>query len=101
MIIVIFISFCVGVERVYCIIVLKNSIVVIGVAAGDRDVSIAGGVSTLNAYLAAGLLDELRLHVVPFTVGEGLRVFEGVPDLAMDPVSARATPHVTHLVWRR
>ena len=71
------------------------------VAAGDRDVSIAGGVGTLNAYLAAGLLDELRLHVVPFTVGEGLRVFEGVPDLALEPVSARATPHVTHLVWRR
>ena len=55
-------------------------------AAGDGDVSIAGGVSTLNAYLAAGLVDELRLHVVPFTVGEGLRVFDGVPHLTMVPV---------------
>lgn len=70
-------------------------------AAGDRNVSIAGGPSTLNAYLAAGVVDELRLHVVPFTVGEGLRVFDGVPDLAMVPVSSRTTPHVTHLTLRR
>jgi dihydrofolate reductase len=70
-------------------------------AAGERNVSIAGGVSTLNAYLAAGVVDELRLHVVPFTLGEGLRVFDGVPDLAMVPVSSRTTPHVTHLTYRR
>ena len=70
-------------------------------AAGDGDVSIAGGVSTLNAALAADLVDELRLHVVPFTVGEGLRVFDGVPDLTLEPVAARATPDVTHLTWRR
>ena len=70
-------------------------------AAGDGDVSIAGGPTTLNAYLAAGLVDELRLHVVPFTVGDGLRVFDGVDDLAMVPVSSRTTPHVTHLTYRR
>jgi dihydrofolate reductase len=70
-------------------------------AAGDGDGSIAGGVSTLNAYLAAGLVDELRLHVVPFTVGAGLRVFDGVPGLAMVPVSSRTTEHVTHLTYRR
>ncbi|QTE27998.1 dihydrofolate reductase family protein [Pengzhenrongella sicca] len=70
-------------------------------AAGDGDVSIGGGPSTLNAYLAAGLVDELRLHVVPFTVAGGLRVFDGVPDLAMAPVSSRTTPQVTHLVYRR
>ncbi len=69
--------------------------------AGEGDVSIAGGVSTLNAALAADLVDELRLHVVPFTVGEGLRVFDGVPDLTLVPVAARATPEVTHLTWRR
>ncbi|WP_101523050.1 dihydrofolate reductase family protein [Nocardioides houyundeii] len=70
-------------------------------AAGDGDVSIAGGVSTLNAYLAAEVVDELRLHVVPFTVGEGLRVFDGAGDLAWSPVSSRTTPYVTHLVYRR
>ena len=70
-------------------------------AADGGDVSIAGGVTTLNAALAAGLVDELRLHVVPFTVGEGLRVFDGVPDLSLVPAAARATPDVTHLTWRR
>jgi dihydrofolate reductase len=70
-------------------------------AAGDRNVSIAGGVTTLNAALAAGVVDELRLHVVPFTVGEGLRVFDGVPDLVLEPVASRATPWVTHSTWRR
>jgi dihydrofolate reductase len=70
-------------------------------AAGDRNVSIAGGVSTLNGYLKAGVVDELRLHIVPFTVGDGLRVFDGVPDLRMVPTSSRTTEHVTHLTYRR
>lgn len=70
-------------------------------AAAEGDVSIAGGPTTLNTYLAAGLVDELRLHVVPFTVGDGLRVFDGVADLAMAPASSRTTPHVTHLTYRR
>ena len=70
-------------------------------AAGDGDVSIAGGPTTLNAYLAAGLVDELRLHVVPFTVGDGLRVFDGVGGLAMVPTPGRTTPQVTHLTYRR
>lgn len=68
--------------------------------AGDGDVSIAGGPTTLNACLAAGLVDELRLHVVPITVGPGIRVFDGVDDLALEPVASRTTPHVTHLTWR-
>ena len=70
-------------------------------AAGDDDVSIAGGPGTLNTYLAAGVVDELRLHVVPFTIGDGLRVFDGVAGLAMVPMSSRTTPHVTHLTYRR
>lgn len=69
-------------------------------AAGDANVSIAGGPTTTNAYLALGLIDELRLHVVPFTLGEGLRVFDGVPDLQLTPTSSRTTPHVTHVTWR-
>lgn len=69
-------------------------------AAGERNVSIAGGVSTLNAYLRAGAVDELRLHIAPFTIGEGMRVFDDVPDLTMVPASSRSTPHVTHLTYR-
>jgi dihydrofolate reductase len=70
-------------------------------AAGDSWVSIAGGVRTTNAYLRAGLIDELRLHIAPITVGEGLRIFDGVGDMALEPVSARATGTCTHVTWRR
>lgn len=47
-------------------------------AAGDRNVDIAGGASTVQQYLREGLIDELQLHVVPELLGEGLRLFEGV-----------------------
>ncbi|HSK50565.1 MAG TPA: dihydrofolate reductase family protein [Solirubrobacterales bacterium] len=70
-------------------------------AAGDKNVSIAGGPSTLNQYLAAGLIDELRLHVAPFVAGGGERLFDGVGEIELTPVSSRTTPHVTHLVYRR
>lgn len=70
-------------------------------AAGDKNVSISGGPSTLNQYLAAGLIDELRLHVAPLVAGGGERVFDGVGDIDLTPVSSRTTPHVTHLVYRR
>ncbi|GMA23950.1 DNA-binding protein [Luteimicrobium album] len=45
--------------------------------AGDRPVDVSGGASTVNQFLAAGLIDELWLHVVPRTLGAGERLFEG------------------------
>jgi dihydrofolate reductase len=72
-------------------------------AAGSGNVSITGGASTINQHLAAGLIDELRLHVAPFTagVGSGSRIFDGIPRVDFEVVSARHTPHVTHLTYRR
>ncbi|MEU4383994.1 dihydrofolate reductase family protein [Promicromonospora sp. NPDC023805] len=69
--------------------------------AGDGDISIAGGATTLNEYLAAGHVDELRLHIVPFTLGSGTRVFDGVPPIEFSSTSVRHTPEVTHLTMRR
>ena len=69
-------------------------------AAGGGDVSVAGGASTLNQTLAAGLLDELRLHISPCTFGAGTRVFEGVPPLRLEQVSSRAASLVTHVTYR-
>lgn len=69
-------------------------------AAGTRNVAIAGGPATLNQYLAAGLVDELRLHVTPMIAGAGERVFEGVRGQDWEQVSARAVTLVTHLVYR-
>jgi dihydrofolate reductase len=66
-------------------------------AAGDRNVKIMGGANTVNQYLAAGLIDELWLHIVPVTVGGGSRLFEGVPDLKLEPVEISGTSVVTHI----
>jgi dihydrofolate reductase len=70
-------------------------------AAGDRDVTIGGGAAAINQYLAAGLLDELELHVVPRVLGAGARLFEGVgPDLALEQIRVIEAPGVTHLKYR-
>ncbi|MFD4596194.1 dihydrofolate reductase family protein [Streptomyces rubiginosohelvolus] len=69
-------------------------------AAGDRDVSIHGGARTINQYLAAGLIDELRLHIVPFTLGAGTRLFDGVPSLDLEQVETRTGDAVTHVTYR-
>ena len=68
--------------------------------AGDRNIAIAGGASTLNQFLAAGLLDELRLHVTPTVIGAGSRVFDGIPPLDFEQVSVRGTSLVTHVTYR-
>jgi dihydrofolate reductase len=67
-------------------------------AAGpDKDVSIAGGASTVNQALAAGALDELTLHVVPVVLGGGERLFVDVGDPRMEVVEAIASPGATHV----
>src|SRR5688500_18720868 len=69
-------------------------------AAGDGDGAIQGGATTINQYLAAGLGDELRLHVVPLTLGAGTRLFEGVPSLRLEQVKSRAATSVTRVTYR-
>ncbi|MGH8959328.1 MAG: dihydrofolate reductase family protein [Acidimicrobiia bacterium] len=68
--------------------------------AGDRNVAIAGGANTINQYLSARLIDELRLHITPSIIGRGERLFEGVPPMELEQVSARGTSLVTHIVYR-
>jgi dihydrofolate reductase len=69
-------------------------------AADGGDVAIAGGAHTVNQYLAAGLIDELRLHVAPVLLGAGERLFDGVGDLTLEPLGVRGTNLVTHLRYR-
>ncbi|GAA0925242.1 dihydrofolate reductase family protein [Nonomuraea longicatena] len=70
-------------------------------AAGGRDVSIAGGAHTVNQYLAAGLIDELRLHVAPVVLGRGERLLAGVGAFDLEPVGTPSgSALITHLTYR-
>jgi dihydrofolate reductase len=69
-------------------------------AAGDSEVSIHGGAATINQYLTAGLIEGLRLHIAPLTLGAGTRLFEGVPPLKLEQVQSRAASSVTHVTYR-
>jgi dihydrofolate reductase len=69
-------------------------------AAGAEDVAIAGGASAVRQYLAAGLLDELYLHIVPVVLGDGERLLEDVGDPVLEPLEVIASPAVTHIRYR-
>jgi dihydrofolate reductase len=69
-------------------------------AAGDQDVMIAGGAKAIQQYLAAGLLDELYLHVAPIVLGAGERLLENVGDPELEPVEVVASPAATHVRYR-
>jgi dihydrofolate reductase len=70
-------------------------------AAGDKDVFIGGGANVINEYLAAGLLSELELHVVPMLLGGGARLFDGVgPDVKLEQMRMVEAAGVTHLKYR-
>src|SRR5688500_17159490 len=71
-------------------------------AAGDKNVLVHGaGVAQLA--LAAGVLDELELHVVPVLFGQGRRLFEGLPAEQIDLERTRILEGeygVTHMRYR-
>ena len=67
-------------------------------AAGDGDVKIAGGADVAQQALAAGLLNELHVHVAPILLGGGVPLFDGKAELEL--VGTQGSPHVTHLHYR-
>ena len=71
-------------------------------AAGGKDVALGGGASVAQQYLAAGLIDEMELHVVPLLLGGGARLFDNLAgsDLKLEPVRTIEAPGVTHLKYR-
>ena len=69
-------------------------------AADGGDVLISGGASCIRQYLAAGLIDELHLHIAPVLLGAGERPLDGVGDLELTPVDVIASPAVTHVKYR-
>ena len=66
-----------------------------------KDVYIGGGADIINQYLAAGLVDEIEVHVAPLVLGGGARLFAGVgPDLKLEQLRAVEAPGVAHLKYR-
>ncbi|MGZ3404485.1 MAG: dihydrofolate reductase family protein [Phenylobacterium sp.] len=72
-------------------------------AAGDLDVKIGGGVSTVRQYLLAGAVDEMHLTVSPVFLGRGEALFAGVdlPRLGYRTTQVVPTELATHVVLMR
>ena len=69
-------------------------------AAGGKDVLIGGGASACNQYLAAGLVDEMLLHVAPLLLGGGERLLDGTGAGKLECVEVVGSPSVAHLRYR-
>jgi dihydrofolate reductase len=72
-------------------------------AAGDKDVKIGGGVSTVRQYLEAGLIDEMHFAISPVVLGRGEALFAGLdlPAQGFKVTEHVATELATHVVLAR
>jgi dihydrofolate reductase len=69
-------------------------------AASGRNVEIAGGAATVNAYLQAGAIEELHLHIAPVLLGTGERLFDGVSaELRLQPIQVVSSPGAVHVKY--
>lgn len=71
-------------------------------AAGDSAVCVMGGADIARQYLAAGLVDEISLHVVPVLFGDGTPLFDRTTTghTALETLSTVQTDAATHLLYR-
>jgi predicted dithiol-disulfide oxidoreductase (DUF899 family) len=71
-------------------------------AAGGKDVALGGGANVAQQYLAAGLIDELEIHIVPLFLGSGVRLFDNFdgPNVKLESIRTIAGPGVAHLKYR-
>jgi dihydrofolate reductase len=70
-------------------------------AAGEKDVGIAGGASVIRQYLAAGLVDEMQVHVTPLLLGSGTPLFdESTAGVRLERTRVVDGPGAVHLRFR-
>jgi dihydrofolate reductase len=71
-------------------------------AAAGKDVALGGGAEVAQQYLAAGLIDEMEIHLVPLLFGGGARLFDNIAGsgLNLELVRTIAGEGVTHLKYR-
>jgi dihydrofolate reductase len=69
--------------------------------AGEKDVGIGGGANVIQQYLAARLVDELRLHLAPVLLGAGKQLFDhlGNQTIELRPTRVIESPYATHLFY--
>ena len=81
---------------------IKSALEQAQAAAGDKDVCIMGGADLGRQYIAAGLVDEISIHLVPVLFGSGTAMFEELHTghVRLEPVDTLATPSATHLRYR-
>lgn len=79
--------------------VLKQAVA----AANGKDVRIGGGVSTVRAFLEAGLIDEMHLAISPVLLGSGEALLAGLdlPALGYDVATHTATDGAMHVIVRK
>lgn len=72
-------------------------------AAGDRDIRLGGGATTVREFLAAGLVDALHVVQVPIVLGRGIRLWDGLEGLegGYDVEQVSAPSGVTHITFAR
>ena len=69
-------------------------------AAGDKQIGVMGG-SLATQFLDAGLVDQLRIHVVNVLLGDGRRLFGTLPErVELEQTSVSETNGVTHIEYR-
>jgi dihydrofolate reductase len=61
------------------------------------DVDIAGGASAVRQALAARVVDELTLDIVPVLLGSGERLFDQVQDPGLQQSEVIDSPGATHI----
>jgi dihydrofolate reductase len=71
-------------------------------AAGDKSVYVIGGASIDQQLLDAGLVDELRIDIVPILLGSGIRLFDALrrAPIRLEQVKLTPSKDVSHL-WHR
>jgi dihydrofolate reductase len=69
-------------------------------AAGNKNISIAGGANAIQQFIKAGLLDELQIHLVPILLGGGTRLLDNLGDTKLEKIRVIDSQLVTHLKFR-
>src|SRR5215217_121588 len=71
-------------------------------AAGEKDVTVIGGASTIQQCIEAGLVDELHIDLRSVLLGDGLRLFDrpGAEPVELETIRVTESPGVTHLRFR-